>query len=332
MHFYLKLIVLLLFCLFSFALDLLLGSVWIPWEELFALLKGEGTPTNRLIILDFRLPKALTAVLVGAGLALSGLQMQTLFANPLAGPFVLGVSSGASLGVASWVMGLSYWLGMYYVPDWQLLLTSIAGALAVLFLIMLTAWRLQDNMSLLIVGLMFGSGASALVGILQYFSDAEAIQRYLLWTMGNLGDLTWKKLSLFFPVWLAAVIGSFLLHKPLDALLLGERYAESMGVNINRIRLQIILVSGVLAGAITAFCGPIGFIGLAVPHFAKYFFNTANHRKLLPLVCLLGAGLMLCCDLISQLPFLEQVLPINAVTSLIGAPAVIWIIWNRRGI
>jgi iron complex transport system permease protein len=268
-----------------------------------------------------------TTILVGAGLSICGLQMQTLFRNPLAGPFVLGISSGASLGVALLVLagGIFTWTASH----WSQAISASAGAMLVLLLTLVIALRIRDVMSLLIIGLMLGSLTSAVVAILQFFSTGEEIQVYLLWTFGSLGGLDWTQISILSLFAVAGIIISLSSVKALNAFLLGERYAESVGTNILNLRIRILLSTGLLAGVITAFCGPIAFIGLAVPHFCRLFFRTSDHRILLPGCLIMGVITMLLCDLIARLPGSQYVLPINAVSSLIGAPVVIWLVIKR---
>lgn len=309
-------------------LDLSLGSVRIPLHALLdALIGNDIKPAWSQILINFRLPKAITAVLVGMGLGVTGMHMQTFFRNPLAGPFVLGISSGASLGVALLIMaGVSFGFAQ---SAGLTALAAATGASVVMVLVVMTAVRLRDNMSLLIVGLMFGSATGAIVSVLQFFSQAESIQSYLSWTFGSLGTVTWEKMKIFFPVVLAGLVGSIALLKPLNMLLLGENYAVSMGIHIYRTRLLIITIASILAGTITAFCGPIAFIGIAIPHLTRMIFNTPDHRYLYPLLLLLGAIVMLFCDIIAQLPGSQHTLPINAVTAILGAPVVIWIVLSH---
>lgn len=321
-----------------FYINISLGSVRIPPAELVHILTGGEAEKQSWanIIFHFRLPKALTALLAGSGLAVSGLQMQTLFRNPLAGPFVLGISSGASLGVALMVLA-SFTLGGVFsyfglLGNWLMVLSAAAGAGLVLLLVVLVSVRIKDSMTLLIIGLMFGAATGAIVSILQYFASKEQIQAFLIWTFGSLGGLTWEELQVFIPVVLAGLLIAMVLSKPLNALLLGENYAQSMGMNIKSTRGWIIVSTSLLAGGITAFCGPIAFIGIAVPHLTRLLFNTSNHKFLLPAAILSGAILMLICDIISQLPGSAQTIPINAVTSLFGAPVVIWIVLRKRSI
>lgn len=324
----------------AFLLSLSLGSVSIPLEQIVTILFGG--PAEKAswatIVLKFRLPKAITAALAGAALSASGLQMQTLFRNPLADPFVLGISSGASLGVALVVLaagvagGNSLLAGVSLVGDLSLAVASITGSALVLLLVMAVARRVQSTMTLLILGLMFGYATSALVSVLLYFSIAERIQAYISWTFGSFGGVTWSQLQVFGPVILAALIGSHLLVKPLNALLLGDTYARSMGLNVRLARLGIIATSAALAGAVTAFCGPIGFLGVAVPHLCRGLFNSSDHRLLLPAVTLLGGALALGADLLAQLPGSQLTLPLNAVTALLGAPVVGWVILRQRNL
>ncbi|MDX1629105.1 MAG: iron ABC transporter permease [Fulvivirga sp.] len=315
-------------------LDISLGSVYVPFDEVITILcggKSKITWTN--IILNFRLPRALTASLVGAGLAVSGLQMQTLFRNPLAGPFVLGISSGASLGVALLLLSGSL-IGTAFLvtglSNWLVVFAASGGSALVLLLVIAVSLRVRDSMTLLIIGLMFGSLTGAIVSILQYFSTGEEIQLYLFWTFGSLGGLNMDELQVLSIITITGLLMNVALIKPLNGLLLSENYALSMGINIKRSRLLIIISTSLLAGGITAFCGPIAFIGLAVPHLTRLLFDTADHKVLLPAVALTGIIIMLGCDIISQLPGSHHILPINAITSLLGAPVVIWIILKRR--
>ncbi len=328
---------LLFLLLVGFGLSVSLGSVNIPFSYIIEFFFGnsQNEVWDRIII-NFRIPKALTALLAGSALAVSGLQMQTLFRNPLAGPFILGISSGAGLGVAI-VIFLGVWLGGLIEMagigrSWLLVGASGIGSFTVLSIVLVASYRIRSGVSLLIIGLMFGSAVSALVSILQYFSQAENIQAYVIWTFGSLGTLSWTELYVMLPVISIALIISFLLSKTLNALLLGENYAESLGLNLKRSRMLIIINTSLLAGTITAFCGPIAFIGLAIPHIARMLFNTSNHLLLTPLVVLLGGLLLMFFDIIAQLPGIDEILPINAVTSLFGAPFVIWLILKRSNL
>ncbi len=316
-----------------FVLNISLGSIHIPFDQIISvLIGGEADKASWAnIILNFRLPKALSAIAVGAGLAISGLQMQTLFRNPLAGPFVLGISSGASLGVALLLLaGISVaGIGFVSFNGWLVVLAASAGSAMVLLLVMTVSIRVQDSMTLLIVGLMFGSLTGAIVSILQYFSTGEEVQVYLFWTFGSLGGLNWDEVFILLSILALGVLLSIFLIKPLNALLLSENYARSLGLNVKQARLLIILSTSLLAGSITAFCGPIAFIGLAVPHLTRLLFNTSDHKVLIPSVAMTGAIVMLICDMVAQLPGSDMILPINAITSLLGAPVVIWIIMRR---
>jgi iron complex transport system permease protein len=323
----------------AFLLSLAVGSVVIPLDQIVTILLGgeAARATWSTIVLDFRLPKALTALLAGAALGVSGLQMQTLFRNPLADPFVLGISSGASLGVALVVLsvgttGALLLAGLGLVGDFGLTLAAVIGAACTLLLVLLVAARVQSMMTLLIVGLMFGYATGALVSLLLYFSIAERIQTYINWTFGSFGGVTWRQIPIFMPVVLLGLAGAFALSKPLNALLLGDVYAQSMGLNVRRARLGIIVSTALLAGSVTAFCGPIGFLGIAVPHLCRGLLHTADHRLLIPATVLLGGTLALLADLIAQVPGHQIVLPLNAVTALLGAPVVIWVILRRAGV
>ncbi len=322
-----------------FVLSLTLGSVDIPLGDVLKILIGEepARKTWTTIVLKFRLPKAITATLSGSALAVAGLQMQTLFRNPLADPFVLGINSGASLGVALVVLSVgvagvsatSMLAGLGLLGNFGLVTAASLGAGAVLMLMLLVARRVHSSTTLLILGLMVGYGTAALVSLLLYFSITERIQAYINWTFGSFGGVTWSQLHVFAPVILVALMLGLALAKPLNALLLGETYAQTMGVNVRRTRLVIVLSAAVLAGAVTAFCGPIGFVGVAVPHLARHLFRSSDHRLLLPACALLGALLALVADLIAQMPGTQTVLPLNAVTALLGAPVVAWVILRR---
>ncbi len=322
-----------------FLLSLIIGSVRIPLGDVLTILAGNepARATWTTIVRDFRLPKALTALLAGAALAVSGLQMQTLFRNPLADSYVLGVSSGASLGVALVVLsvgttGSILMAGIGLLGDLGLAVAAFMGAALILTLVMVVAVRVQSVMTLLILGLMFGYVTSAVVSLLLYFSLVERIQTYITWTFGSFGGVTWSQMSIFAPMVLMGLLSAFVLSKPLNALLLGESYARSMGLNVRRARLWIIITTSLLAGAVTAFCGPIAFIGIAVPHLCRGLFGTSDHRVLIPGVVMLGGISALLADLIAQVPGGQTILPLNAVTALIGAPVVIWIILRRRNL
>ncbi len=312
-----------------------IGSVSIPFSDTFDILMGGNSskPSWDVIILQFRLPKALTAILVGSGLGISGLLMQTLFRNPLAGPFVLGISSGASLGVAFLILGSGIFGGILAtvaLSSWGLVIASSSGAALVLIAVIITANKIRNTTSILIIGLMFGTITSAIISVLTFFSDAEEIQQFIFWGFGNLGNLSWNEVMIFSIIYLIAILNLLFVIKPLNTFLLGENYSKSLGIDIKKSRMMILLITSVLTGVITAFAGPIAFIGLAVPHMTKLLFKTSNHTILLPAVAIMGAMIMLICDLIAQLPTSEFTLPINAVTSLFGAPIVIWLLIRKK--
>ena len=317
-----------------FILNVNLGSVSIPTKEIFKSLIGSIENENwQYIIQNYRLPKAFTAILVGSGLGISGLLMQTLFRNPLAGPFVLGITSGASLGVALVIMGASIFSGILatlLISKWSLVIAASLGSFLVLLAVMIVSIRVRDTMAILIIGLMFGSITAAVVSVLSYFSSAEQLQQYIFWGFGSLGNLSWNELLVFSIIYIFGIILSIFSIKALNTLLLGENYAKSLGLNIKQSRMLIIIATSLLAGTITAFAGPIAFIGLAIPHITRQVFNTSNHKILLPAVFLFGAIIMLICDSIAQLPTSDYTLPINAITSLIGAPVVIWLLVRKR--
>jgi iron complex transport system permease protein len=323
-----------------FVIDLSLGSVKIPLESIIGMLFGrEPEQDTWLKILHlFRLPKAITALLAGAGLAVAGLHMQTLFRNPLAGPFVLGINSGASLGVAlvilwSGAMGqTTLFSGLGFLGDLGLIIAAGLGASMVLLFILLISRRVQNVMTLLILGLLFGYATSAVVSILLHFSIAERIHLYISWTFGSFGGVTWKQLHILIPVILIGIAMASMSVKSMNALLLGENYARSMGLHVKRARLWIICTTALLSGSVTAFCGPIAFIGVAIPHLGRSLFNTSDHRTLTPAVVLLGSIIAVVADIVSGLPGTQVVLPLNAVTSLIGAPVIAWIILSRRNL
>ncbi|WP_347374660.1 iron ABC transporter permease [Aequorivita sp. Q41] len=327
--------ILFLALLLAFILNLSVGSVAIPLDEIIAVFIGNDASkeTWQYIVLEYRLPKALTAMLAGGGLAVSGLLMQTLFRNPLAGPFVLGLSSGASLGVAILIMGASAFGGLFgtlLLSQWSLVIASGLGSFLVLLSVLAVTFKIKDTMAILIIGLMFGSVTTAVVSVLSYFSEAEQLKQYIFWSFGSLGNQSWQGVFILAICFFTGLIISLYSSKSLNALLLGENYAKSMGLHIKRNTFIIILATSILAGSITAFVGPIAFVGLAVPHLVRQFFKTSNHLVLLPAVLVCGSLLMLVCDTVAQLPFSEFTLPINAITSLIGAPVVIWLLVRKR--
>ncbi len=319
----------------AFFINISLGTVSIPFSEVISSIFG-GAPTKsswQYIILDYRLPKAITAILAGGGLAVSGLLMQTLFRNPLAGPFVLGLSSGASLGVALLILGAGVFggtLGGFLLGSWSLVMASALGSFLVLLAVLSVTFKVKDTMTILIIGLMFGSVTSAVVSVLSYFSNAEQLQQFVFWSFGTLGNVSWNGITILFICIAVGLIISLSSVKSLNALLLGENYAKSMGINIKKTTLLIIIATSLLAGGITAFAGPIAFVGLAVPHLTRQYFTTSNHIVLVPAVVLSGAILMLVCDTVAQVPFSDFTLPINAITSLLGAPVVIWLLVRKR--
>ncbi|GAA4961084.1 iron ABC transporter permease [Algibacter aquimarinus] len=312
-----------------------MGSVYIPLKGVFNSLIGTATEqeTWQHIIQNYRLPKAITAIIVGSGLGISGLLMQTLFRNPLAGPFVLGISSGASLGVAIVILGSGIFGGIFaslFISKWGIVLAASLGSFLVLLSVLMVSIKVRDTMAILIIGLMFASITAALVSVLSYFGSAQQLQQYIFWGFGSLGNLSWDEIFIFFLIFTVGIVISITSIKSLNTLLLGENYAKSLGLNIKKSRLTIIIATSLLAGTITAFAGPIAFIGLAIPHLTRQVFNTSNHKILLPAVFLFGAIIMLVCDSIAQLPNSDFTLPINAITSLVGAPVVIWLLVRKR--
>ena len=314
-----------------FVLDLLIGSVHIPLRDILGAIVGADIdPATRLIVLDIRLIKAVVAILSGMALSVSGLQMQTLFRNPLAGPYVLGINSGASLGVALFILGMPL-LGIATNSTLSSIGTAGAawlGSALILAFVASVSTRIKDIMVILILGMMISSGVSAVVQILQYLSNEEALKSFVIWTMGSLGDVTANQLHLMLPAVLLGLVVSVAVIKPLNLLLLGEQYARTMGLNVRRSRYLIFLSTTLLAGTVTAFCGPIGFVGLAIPHIARMLFSNADHRILLPASALCGAVVLLTCDIISK----WLTLPINTITALLGIPIVIWVVIRNKSI
>lgn len=312
-----------------FVSDLALGSIHIPLSAIFDVFTGKNTEgINAEILLNFRLPKAITAILAGASLSVAGLMMQTLFRNPLADPYILGVSSGASLGVALLTMA-SVGLPAFLVGSgWAMILAAIIGAAIVLLLVVGVSFRIKNAVSLLIVGIMFGTIAGSIVSILQNFSNPDAIKLFILWTFGSLSAVTWTYMQVLLPVLMLGFGIGFFIQKRLDGLLLGENYAQGLGISIVQTRLLIVIATGLLAGGITAFTGPIAFVGVAIPHIARGLFRTSTHKILLPASLLCGACLLLVCDIITQIP--AYTLPINTISSLFGAPIILWIIFKRK--
>jgi iron complex transport system permease protein len=324
-----------LLLLLALLLNISLGQVAIPFKEVIKSLFGShaSKETWEYIIVNFRLPKAITAILVGIGLSISGLLMQTLFRNPLAGPYVLGLSSGSSLGVAFVILGagiLPLSLADFLLSSYGIILASCLGSFMVLLLVLTISKFLRDTMTILIAGLMFSSFASAIVSILTYFSSAEKLQKFTFWSMGSIGNISWPNILILFIAICIGLLISLFSIKSLDGLLLGENYAKSLGLKIKKSRRMIILATSILAGSITAFAGPIAFIGLAVPHLSKLIFQTSNHLVLFWGTIIIGAIIMLFCDMVSQMPGFDFTLPINAITSIIGAPIVIWLLVRKN--
>jgi iron complex transport system permease protein len=324
-----------LLLLLALLLNISLGQVAIPFKEVIKSIFGShaSKETWEYIIVNFRLPKAITAILVGIGLSISGLLMQTLFRNPLAGPYVLGLSSGSSLGVAFVILGagiLPLSLADFLLSSYGIILASCLGSFMVLLLVLTISKFLRDTMTILIAGLMFSSFASAIVSILTYFSSAEKLQKFTFWSMGSIGNISWPNIIILFIAICIGLLISLFSIKSLDGLLLGENYAKSLGLKIKKSRRMIILATSILAGSITAFAGPIAFIGLAVPHLSKLIFQTSNHLVLFWGTIIIGAIIMLFCDMVSQMPGFDFTLPINAITSIVGAPIVIWLLVRKN--
>lgn len=321
--------------LLLFAANLLVGSVSIPPAEVFRiLLGGEGEKASwNFILWESRLPQALTALLCGGALAVCGLMLQTAFKNPLAGPDILGINSGASLGVALVMLlfGGSITAGAFSLSGFvSVLAGAFVGAMLVMALILFFSTLIKSNVMLLITGIMIGYIASSVIALLNFFATAEGVQSYMIWGLGNFGGVSLQQMPAFAAVTLLGLSGSLLLIKPLNALLLGERYAENLGVNVRRVRNGLLVVTGVLTAVTTAFCGPVSFIGLAVPHVARMVLGTANHRSLLPVTILCGGVVALLCNLLCTLPGEAGIIPLNAVTPFIGAPVIIYVILRQK--
>lgn len=319
--------------IFSFVLNLYLGSVHIPVNDLAAIIAGKIPAGNKVlydIVWEFRMTKALTCVLAGAGLSLAGLAMQTLFRNALAGPDVLGISSGASLAVSLVMLGQHIWPVNAFAGPWTIATAATAGGGIVLLIVLGISRTLRDNTSLLIVGLMIGATVTSVVSVLQFISSAESQQVYLIWTLGSVGSLGYREIGVLASVLAAGCIAVISFAKPMNAWVLGDHYANSLGIDTARVRLAMIIIACMLTGTVTAFCGPIAFVGLAVPHFSRLIFKTHDHLSMAPAVVVMGAILLLLCDVLTQVPGSSYVLPINAITALIGAPAVISIILRSR--
>lgn len=332
---YMLFIALLIFVFFL--LNILLGSIQIPFKDVWHILWGDynGNEIWQNIIWKSRIPQALTALVAGAGLSVSGLQMQTAFRNPLAGPSVLGISSGASMGVA-FVVLLSGTIGgvalskVGVMGEIALTISAIIGSLSIMALIIFVSQKVKGNVTLLIIGVMVGYVANAVIGVLKYFSVEEDIRAYVIWGLGSFARVSGNQMTLFVSIMLVLLPLSFLLVKTLNLLLLGDAYARNLGLNIRRARLQVITCSGVLVAIITAYCGPIIFLGLAVPHLCRSLFRTSDHRILMPASLLMGGAMALVCNLIARMPGFEGALPVNSVTALVGAPVVISVLFNKR--
>lgn len=332
---YMLLITLLIFVFFL--LNILLGSIQIPFKDVWHILWGDynGNEIWQNIVWKSRIPQALTALVAGAGLSVSGLQMQTVFRNPLAGPSVLGISSGASMGVA-FVVLLSGTIGgvalskVGVMGEIALTISAIIGSLSIMALIIFVSQKVKGNVTLLIIGVMVGYVANAVIGVLKYFSVEEDIRAYVIWGLGSFARVSGNQMTLFVSIMLVLLPLSFLLVKTLNLLLLGDAYARNLGLNIRRARLQVITCSGVLVAIVTAYCGPIIFLGLAVPHLCRSLFRTSDHRILMPASLLMGGAMALLCNLIARMPGFEGALPVNSVTALVGAPVVISVLFNKR--
>ena len=315
-------------CAVLFVVDIAVGSLSIPFADVVKVLMGGGSDEVRSVVLDIRLVRTVVALLAGLALSVSGLQMQVMFRNPLAGPYVLGVSAGASLGVALFLLGAPL-VGYTISPAMQSIGTAGAawiGSAVVLMLVVALSRRIKDIMVMLILGIMLSSGVGAVVEILQYFSNEASLKSYVVWTMGSLGDVTATQLTLLAPVIVVGLVMAVIAIKPMNMLLAGERYASSMGLNISRTRQLILASTTLLAGTVTAFCGPIGFVGIAVPHIARMLFRSADHRTLLPATMLVGVVMLLVGDIVAK----YLALPINTITALMGIPIVIYIVTRRR--
>lgn len=321
--------------LLLFIANLLVGSVDIPPADVWHILTGGegGKASWSFIVWESRLPQALTALLCGGSLAVCGLMLQTAFKNPLAGPSILGINSGASLGVAFVMLlfGGSVTAGTFSLSGFlSVLMGAFVGAMAIMALILFFSTLIKSNVMLLITGIMIGYIASSAISLLNFFATAEGVQSYIIWGMGNFGGVSLQQMPAFASVTLLGLAGALMLIKPLNALLLGERYAENLGINIRRVRNWLLLVTGLLTAVTTAFCGPVAFIGLAVPHVARMLLGTSNHQSLLPVTILSGGAIALLCNLVCILPGEAGIIPINAVTPIIGAPVIIYVIVSQR--
>ena len=316
-----------------FVTDIFMGNAKISFSEgINALFGSSGNEITDEIIFNYRLPKAITALLAGSALSVAGLLMQTLFRNALAGPDVLGVSAGAGLGVAllTLLTGTSLYPVIASLGSMSQVVVAILGATLVLLLILGVSARINDSVTILVLGMIFGYVASAAITILQSFADPDSLKVFITWTFGSLGAVTWDKIPILFTLVISGVIVVFFLQKALNSLLLGEKYASSIGLNVKKLRVIIIVITAIITGAVTAFTGPIAFIGVVIPHFARSFFGTVNHKTIIPATLLSGAILLIFCDIISQVPISNRTLPINAVTAVFGAPMIVWIVLKRK--
>lgn len=324
---------LLLLLVVAFVADIFVGNAKISFSNgINALFGSSDNAVIDEIIFNYRLPKAITALLTGAALSVAGLLMQTLFRNALAGPDVLGVSSGAGLGVAVLTLlnGTTLYPIIQSLGSMAQVLAAIFGAVLVLLLILAVSTRINDSVTILVLGMIFGYVTSAAITILQSFADPDSLKLFITWTFGSLSSVSWNKMPLLAVFVLTGVGIVFFLQKPLNTLLLGERYAASTGMNVKRVRLVIIIITAVITGVITAFTGPIAFVGVVVPHFARSLFGSVNHKLIVPATMLIGSILLISCDIISQIPISNRSLPINAVTALFGAPMIVWIVLKRK--
>ncbi len=311
-----------------FWIDLLFGSVSISLKNIFlSFYKTNSNSIDYQIVQNIRLPKALTAILVGSALSVAGLMMQTLFRNPLADPYILGVSSGASLGVAIGIM-LGNIFPFFVLSAWSSVGFAILGASAIMLIIVFLSYKVQNSTTLLIVGIMLGTIALAVVNIIQYFSNPSDIKLFILWSMGSLGSVTWQHLRIITPIILVGIFIATTLQKKMNALLLGEDYAVSLGINLRQTRFLIVLTTSLLAGSVTAFTGSIAFIGIAVPHIARRIFKTSNHQILIPASVFLGANVLLLCDILSQIPTYR--LPINTISAFLGVPIILFVLLKKQ--
>lgn len=326
-----KFLILIALFFVAFICDIAFGSVNLTMNDIWFSLTGHGSDNlYREIVINYRLPKALTAIFTGMALSVAGVLMQTLFRNPLAGPDVLGVTSGASLGVALLTLGASS-LPWFVIAGWGQVTAAVLGAVGVLLLVIIVSVKVPQTVSLLIIGMMFGNFAGAIVSILQSTSNPDTLKLFISWTFGSLSSVSWSYMGIMAPIVAVGTALAFILQKRLNVLLLGEKYAAGLGISVPQTRLLIILATALLAGTSTAFTGPIAFIGVTVPHIARGIFHTSDHQKIIPASILCGSIIMLICDLISQMPGSQGTLPINSVTALFGAPIIIWIIAKNGG-